>query len=38
MSQNGLTHFENFAANTFLKCFLIIKKCLTILEHYALKG
>ena len=34
ISQNGQTHFENLAA--FAAKFL--KVCLTILEHYAVKG
>ena len=34
MSQNSQTHFKNLAAF----CCKIFKVCLTILEHYALKG
>ena len=35
MSQNGQTQFKNLAANAARFSF---KVCLTILEHYALKG
>ena len=38
MSQNGQTQFKNLAANAANTARFLFKMCLTILEHYALKG